>query len=316
MQQREHTPVMLNEMLAAMSPADGEVYVDGTFGAGGYSAALLESAECVVYAIDRDPDVTQFSDALKQRFPGRFFLLAGTFGDMLALLEAEGVREVHGVVLDVGVSSMQLNRAERGFSFQQDGPLDMRMGQQGMTAADIVNQADEEEIADILYRFGEERASRRIAREIVRVRQEAPVTRTRELAEIVRRALRGGQPGKADPATRTFQALRIAVNNEMGELQEALQAAETLLVPGGRLIVVSFHSLEDRIVKEFFRSRSGETGGVSRHQPILMADSMPPAFFTGSRKVVKPSEEEVRCNPRARSARLRWAVRSAEAEAV
>lgn len=308
--QAAHIPVMLEEVMGAMRPADGEIYVDGTFGAGGYSAALLEAAQCTVYAIDRDPDVEQFAEQLRARFPGRFFLLAGQFGDMLDLLAAEGVRRVHGIVLDLGASSMQFDRAERGFSFQQDGPLDMRMGRHGISAADIVNRADEEEIADILYRFGEERASRRIAREIARARAERPIASTRELAEIVRRAVRGGQAKKTDPATRTFQALRIAVNDELGELQRALEAAETLLAPGGRLIVVSFHSLEDRMVKTFFKSRSGKTGGVSRHLPVSPGGGAPPVFFLDSKKAVKPANEETRRNPRARSARLRRALRS------
>ncbi len=309
MRQQEHIPVMMNEVLAAMRPADGEIYVDGTFGAGGYSRALLEEAECTVYAIDRDPDVARFAEKLKDRFAGRFYLLAGTFGDMLELLAAEGVQQVHGIVLDVGLSSMQLDEAERGFSFQQDGPLDMRMGGDGITAADLVNNTDEQELADIIYRFGEERASRRIAREIVRVRQDHPITRTSELAEIVRRAAKTGKT-KTDPATRTFQALRIAVNDELGELQRALTAAEELLVPGGRLIVVSFHSLEDRMVKEFFRSRSGETGGVSRHLPVISGEAISPTFFLSNRKTVTPAIEEVQSNPRARSARMRFGIRT------
>ncbi|HEU5048375.1 MAG TPA: 16S rRNA (cytosine(1402)-N(4))-methyltransferase RsmH [Rickettsiales bacterium] len=308
-----HTSVMLNEVLEAMQPADGEIYVDGTFGAGGYSRALLESSRCTVYAIDRDPNVSVMAEKLSKAFPGRFFWLMGNFSDMVNLLAQQGVTSVNGIVLDIGVSSMQLDNAERGFSFKHDGPLDMRMSGSGQSAFDIVNSADEKELADILYYYGEERKSRQIARAIVNARTEAPIARTRQLAEIIRRVL--GSKDGLDPSTRTFQALRIKVNDELGELEQALSAAENLLAEGGRLVVVTFHSLEDRIVKQFFQSRSGETRGGSRHLPQIgathkaAADHLP-VFFLNRRKPVLPGTSELRSNPRARSAKLRVAIRS------
>jgi 16S rRNA (cytosine1402-N4)-methyltransferase len=310
---KQHIPVMLPEVLQAMQPKDGEVYLDGTFGAGGYSRALLESAGCTVYAVDRDPNVADMAAALAKAFPNRFFWLMGSFSDMVSLLEGRGITSVNGIVLDIGVSSMQIDAPERGFSFRSDGPLDMRMAQSGQSAADIVNNAAEEELADILYHYGEERKSRAIARAIVQARTEEPITRTRQLADIVRRVLKGGKDG-LDPSTRTFQALRIRVNDELGELARALSAAEILLGDGGRLVVVTFHSLEDRIVKQFFQSRSGETRGGSRHLPQIGATHKAtaahlPAFFLPRRKPVLPSPSEIRINPRARSAKLRSAIR-------
>jgi 16S rRNA (cytosine1402-N4)-methyltransferase len=306
---QKHFPVMLPQMLEAMQPADGDVYVDGTFGAGGYSKALLESAHCTVYAIDRDPNVATLAQALTEKFPGRFFWLTGSFGDMCELLAARGVTSVNGIVLDIGVSSMQLNTPERGFSFKGDGPLDMRMSASGESAADIVNHASEGELADILYQYGEERKSRQIARAIVNAR---PITRTSELAGIVRRVIRGGD---IDPSTRTFQALRIKVNDELGELERALAAAERLLAPKGRLVIVTFHSLEDRIVKQFLQSRSGETRGESRHLPSIGVTQKPvadilPIFLLAQKKPVLPCEEEIRINSRSRSAKLRAATRT------
>ncbi|MBN67368.1 MAG: 16S rRNA (cytosine(1402)-N(4))-methyltransferase [Rickettsiales bacterium] len=310
-----HNPVMLQEMLAAMQPADGQTYIDATFGAGGYSRALLESAKCKVFAIDRDPNTIMLADALARDFPGQFFLLSGSFSDMVSLAQAQGVESVDGIVLDIGVSSMQLDEAERGFSFKQDGPLDMRMSQQGMTAADVVNTMEESALADILYNYGEERASRRIAKAIVRARSEAPIERTGQLAEIVRKAI-GHRPGATDPATKTFQALRIHVNAELDELTQALEAAEQLLSPGGRLVVVVFHSLEDRLVKRFLFERShGEPlRGTSRHLPdALMAqptgDVAPATFLVPKGQPVKPTKKEVETNSRARSAKLRFAIR-------
>ena len=308
----QHDPVMLQEMIAAMMPKDGEVYVDGTFGAGGYSHALLESAHCTVYAIDRDPNVKTFARALEEKFRGRFVLLAGCFSDMVSLLASQGVTSVDGIVLDIGVSSMQLNEAERGFSFKNDGPLDMRMSQAGMSAADVVNNMDEKEIADILYNYGEEKMSYRIAKSIVAARKEKPFTRTGELADVVRKAL-GGRYQKTDLATRTFQALRIYVNDELGELSRALSAAEQVLTPGGRLVVVTFHSIEDRLVKQFFQLRSGETGGASRHLPTVgdgrsVKAMTLPTFFRQEKIIV--SDTEATTNPRARSAKLRRAVRT------
>lgn len=307
-----HIPVLLNEVLEAMTPVAGEIYVDGTFGAGGYSRALLEAAECTVYAIDRDPSVAVFAEALALAFPGRFFWLLGSFGDMLDLLVSKGVEKVNGIVLDIGVSSMQIDTPERGFSFRFDGPLDMRMSGQGESAADLVNGAEEGALADILYHYGEERRSRAIARAIALERAKAPIETTARLASIVRRVL--GRGDGIDPATRTFQALRIRVNDELGELERALEAGERLLAPSGRLVVVTFHSLEDRIVKQFFQSRSGETRGGSRHLPPFgptqtEAGGRPPAFFLPKRKAISASPSEASANSRARSARLRLAVR-------
>lgn len=308
-----HVPVLLKEVLDSMRPVDGEIYVDGTFGAGGYTRALLEKAQCTVYAIDRDPSVAVFAEKLTREFPGRFFWLLGSFSDMLDLLAAKGVSKVNGIVLDIGVSSMQLDTAERGFSFRYDGPLDMRMADTGVTAADVVNKTEEEDLANIIYQFGEERESRRVARAIVRARSEAPITTTAQLAEIVRKVVRSGKG--IDGATRTFQGLRIYVNDELGELTRALDAAEKLLATGGRLIVVTFHSLEDRIVKQFLQSRSGETRGGSRHLPPVGATQQAasgnlPTFFLPSRKPVQASESESEINPRARSAKLRAAIRT------
>lgn len=307
-----HNPVMLNEMLQAMAPKDGEIYVDGTFGAGGYSAALLQAVRCKVYAIDRDPSVRQFAERLQQEFPDSFVLIEGCFSEMVTLLVGQGVSQVDGIVLDLGVSSMQLDQAERGFSFQQDGPLDMRMGSDGIGAAELVNEIEETELADIIYRFGEERHSRRIAKAIVRAREAQPIETTRQLAEIVQSVLGSGR-GKAGPhpATRTFQAIRIAVNDELGEIERALEGAERLLKPGGRLVVVSFHSLEDRLVKQFLEMRSGKESSISRHLPMQKEDRPAPTFsLPKGKKLVKVSERETRENPRARSSRLRWAVRT------
>lgn len=301
---------MLHEMLAALNPQDGEQIVDGTFGAGGYTRAILESADCRVFSIDRDSHVQQFADKLKAEFGGRFVFLSGSFGQMMALLAEQGVNSVDGIVLDIGVSSMQIDEAERGFSFKKDGPLDMRMAQTGMTAAELVNNASETELADIIHYYGEEKAARRIAKAIVQARAEKEITTTHQLAALVAKVVGRGQ-GKIDPATRTFQALRIHVNDELGELVRALQAAEQLLVVGGRLVVVTFHSLEDRIVKRFFQSRSGgleET--ISRHVPMMAKASALASFDVRGRKVVKATDAEAALNPRARSAKLRWAVRT------
>lgn len=308
---RPHVPVMLAEVLATLAPAADEIYVDGTFGAGGYSRALLQAANCRVVAIDRDPDAARTAERLAQEFPGRFVFLAGCFSDMVTLLAAQGIHQVHGVVLDIGVSSMQLDEAARGFSFLRDGPLDMRMAQDGMSAADIVNHTAEGDLADMLYRYGEERQSRQIARAIVQARTEAPITTTLQLAEIIRRAARGAKPG-IHPATKSFQALRIVVNDELGELERALDAATELLAPGGRLVVVSFHSLEDRIVKQFMATHSGKEEGASRHMPGVSASSAPAMFDLPRPHKYAPSDAECAINPRARSARLRVAIRTAQ----
>ena len=265
---RAHIPVMLEEMLAALEPRDGAVYVDGTFGLGGYTQSILDAADCTVWAIDRDPGAVAHGRALAQRFPKRLTVLHGRFGEMIMLLREHGVLHVDGIVLDLGVSSPQLDRPERGFSFRADGPLDLRMESEGPSAADLVNALDEQTLADIIHGLGEERHARRVARAIVEARRTAPIMRTGELAEIVRRVVPRSKDG-LDPATRTFMGLRVHVNDELGELDRGLEAAERLLVPGGRLIVLSFHSLEDRRVKRFLQSRSGRGGGRSRHAPPL-----------------------------------------------
>ena len=302
-----HVPVLLDEVVAALQPRAGGLYVDGTFGGGGYSTALLTAADCRVYAIDRDPAAIDRGRALAARFPGRLEIIEGRFGDLARLLTARGVAIVHGVVFDLGLSSPQIDEAARGFSFRADGPLDMRMGASGATAADLVNHLPEAELADIIWRYGEERQARRIARAIVRAREAAPIARTLELAAVVRKVVHRAPDG-IDPATRTFQALRIRVNDEIGELQRGLVAAEQLLAPGGWLAVVSFHSLEDREVKTFLRTRSS-TGGGSRHRPDIGVQRVP-SFRLASRRAVRPSEAECRRNPRARSARLRAAQRT------
>jgi 16S rRNA (cytosine1402-N4)-methyltransferase len=311
-----HNPVLLREVLGFLAPQSGEVHVDGTFGAGGYSRALLEAASCRVVAIDRDPEAQAPATALAAEYPARFSFLPGVFGDMDALLHGAGLERVDGIVLDIGVSSMQIDEAGRGFSFSHDGPLDMRMAQAGRSARDVVNEASEQELADIFYHLGEERAARRVAAEIVRTRAEQPIATTRQLAEIVRRAVRawqgkkGGGTTEIDPATRSFQALRMHVNDELGELARGLAAAERMLAPKGRLVVVAFHSLEDRIIKQRFASITGKHPGVSRHAPATTETPAAPAeFIAVTRKVVTPTAEELRANPRARSARLRAVMR-------
>jgi 16S rRNA (cytosine1402-N4)-methyltransferase len=303
--QAPHIPVLLDEVIHALAITPGAEIVDGTFGAGGYSEAILAGG-ARVYAFDRDPDALLEGADLAGRSKGALRLYSACFSNMDDVLVADGIASVDGVVLDIGVSSMQLDRAERGFSFQKDGPLDMRMAQDGMTAADFVNEADESEIADIIYRYGEEHRSRRIARSIVAAR---PITTTAELAAIIRKAV-GHKPGAPkDPATRAFQAIRIHINRELDELNEGLEAAEKLLKPGGRLAVVTFHSLEDRIVKQFLRRRSGAEGAGSRHIPMV-ADAGPAPTFDKADKAVRPSDAEVARNPRARSATLRSATRN------
>lgn len=301
-----HIPVLLNEVVDALRPRDGGRYVDGTFGAGGYTTAMLDRADCQVIAIDRDPDAIDAGRALAERYAPRLRLIEGRFGEMAELLSSEGVDDVDGVALDLGVSSMQFDQAERGFSFRASGPLDMRMEKNGLSASDLVNDAEESQLADIIWRYGEERRSRRVARAIVEARKQKRIETTGELAEIVRRAVGPQGRDESDPATRTFQALRIAVNDELGELERGLAAAERVLAPGGRLAVVSFHSLEDRAVKEFVRARAGRTPGPSRHAPPR-ADARPAELRDLTRRPVLPSDAEVASNPRARSARLRVA---------
>jgi len=295
-----HIPVLLDEVVEALAPSPGEVMVDATFGAGGYTRALLASGARVI-AFDRDPDAIVAGRAVGL---DGLTLIEGDFSGM----DAQLAQPVDGVAMDIGVSSMQLDQAERGFSFQADGPLDMRMSQSGMSAADFLNDADEDEIADVLYAYGEEPKSRRVARAIVAAR---PLTRTAELAAVVRRALGYKPHDKKDPATRTFQAIRIHVNRELGELADGLAAAERVLKPGGRLAVVTFHSLEDRLVKRFLRDRSGAAPSASRHLPQA-TDATAPSFEAVGR-AVRAGEAEVARNPRARSATLRTARRTAAA---
>ncbi len=299
-----HVPVLLDEVIASLAIAPGETYVDGTYGAGGYSHAMAHAGAHVI-AIDRDPDAIAEGRERIARDGDDVALLEGPFSAMESLLAQAGVGAVSGVALDIGVSSMQLDRAERGFSFQADGPLDMRMSQAGMTADDVVNSAAEEDIADVLYRYGEEPRSRRVARAIVAAR---PLSRTGELAQVVRRALGHKPHDKKDPATRAFQAIRIHLNGELDELERGLEAAEAVLAPGGRLAVVTFHSLEDRIVKNFLRRKSGGEAGGSRHRPQAAGPAQRPTFAKPAR-AVRPSEAELARNPRSRSATLRSAVR-------
>ncbi|NCC02838.1 MAG: 16S rRNA (cytosine(1402)-N(4))-methyltransferase RsmH [Proteobacteria bacterium] len=307
-EQQAHRPVMLREVIEALAPQRGGIYIDGTFGRGGYTRAILEAGADEVIGIDRDPQAIEAGQALVAHFAPRLRLVHGAFGNMEQITATQGVNKVDGIALDLGVSSPQLNEAERGFSFQKDGPLDMRMSKDGQTAAEIVNTYDEKELADILYTFGDERFSRRIARHIVEIRAKAPLTRTTELANLIRSVLPRSRDG-IDPATRSFQALRIAVNDEMGELKRGIAAAEILLKPQGRLVIVSFHSLEDRCVKEFLRARSGEAPQSSRHLPANDSSAQPTLDII-TRKPLGPSEEETLANPRARSAKLRVAERT------
>jgi 16S rRNA (cytosine1402-N4)-methyltransferase len=309
---RAHVPVLLPEVLAALAAQANQHFIDATFGAGGYSSALLEAAPGVrVLAIDRDPSAVAAGRSIVERSAGRLTLVQGRFGELDRLAEAAGFAPADGVVLDIGVSSTQLDDPERGFSFQADGPLDMRMSGAGPTAADIVNEAEEADIANILFRLGEERRSRAIARTIVARRRERPFTRTLELAETVERVLGRGKIGGRHPATRTFQALRIHVNDELGELAQGLAAAERVLKPGGRLTVVTFHSLEDAMAKRFLQQRTGKRQGGSRHLPPGAPPEQEPSFRFVNPKPVSPAETEIAINPRARSARLRWAMRTA-----
>ena len=302
-----HIPVLLNEVVESIVPKDGGVYVDGTFGAGGYTRAVLDAADCTVYAIDRDPDAIREGQKLVDAYKGRLHLLHGTFGEMAELVRGEGVDFVDGVMLDIGVSSMQIDRAERGFSFQKDGALDMRMSQNGLSAADVLNTFGEREIADIIYKYGEERFSRRIAAAVVEQRKTAPFKTTLEFADLIRRTV----PHKRediDPATRSFQALRIYVNDELGQLESGLSAAHYLLKAGGRMAIVSFHSLEDRIVKTFMQEKSGKTANPSRYMPVVEKQAATLKAIT--KKPILPTESETKFNPRARSARLRVAEKA------
>lgn len=297
-----HIPVLLRPLLRAVSPVRG-VWLDGTFGAGGYTRALLEAGADKVIGVDRDPLAFEMAASWAGEYGDRLELVQGVFSRM-----DEYASDLDGIVLDLGVSSMQLDQADRGFSFMKDGPLDMRMSQSGESAADIVNEASEGDIADILFLFGEERASRRIAKAIVKAREVDPITRTLRLAEIIEGCLPRSKPGQSHPATRSFQALRIAVNSEYEELFEGLMAAERALKPGGLLAVVSFHSVEDRMVKRFFQQRSGGEGRANRYAPAI--EEVQPQFKLFSKKAIGPDDDELAENPRARSAKLRVGCRT------
>ncbi|OJW50361.1 MAG: 16S rRNA (cytosine(1402)-N(4))-methyltransferase [Alphaproteobacteria bacterium 41-28] len=298
-----HNPVMLPEVLKTLTPRNQETYIDATFGGGGYSCAILEQANCSVVALDRDPEARERAQVLKDRYQDRFSFVEGRFGQLLQLVPS---MSYDGVVFDLGVSSPQLDTAERGFSFKATGPLDMRMERKGLSAAEVVNTFDEKEIARILWEYGEERRSRAVAHAIIEKRKEQPFETTTQLGDLVRAIVGFERPG-FDPATRTFQALRLFVNDELGELEKGLEASEKLLKEGGRLVVVSFHSLEDRIAKAFFKERSGNMPHTSRYLPEAPRPRV--TFELKSQKALVPQEEELRINPRARSARLRWGIR-------
>ncbi len=313
MSDERHIPVLLAEVVDVLNPQDGGLYVDGTFGAGGYSRAILEAADCAVIGIDRDPSALREGAQMVDAFDGRLTLLRGQFGDMAELLKTVNVGEVDGIALDLGVSSMQLDRDERGFSFLRDGPLDMRMSSEGQDAAEVVNTFDEFDLFRIISVYGEEKQAKRIAREIIRARDEKRLTRTAELADIVSHAVGGRKGARVHPATKTFQGIRMFVNDELRELVKALRASEKLLKRSGKVAVVTFHSLEDKIVKKFFRGRSGYTAGVSRHMPADDGNAYDATFQKTSSKVIRPSAVEIEGNPRARSSKLRWAERSVAA---
>ena len=299
---QKHIPVMLKEVLENLAPRDGGLYVDATFGNGGYSEAILKAASCRVIAIDRDPNVKARAEELQALYGNRFEFRAGQFGDFADLIP----EVVDGAVFDIGVSSMQLDQSERGFSFSKEAPLDMRMSCSGETAADLINTLSERELANLIYKYGEERKSRQIAARIAEYRKSKPIETTKELAEIIYTVIHK-TPNSIDPATRTFQALRIAVNNELGELESGLSGAAEKLKSGGRLIVVTFHSLEDRIVKTFFNENSGKKRAVSRYMAELAQNS--DALLAECSKAIAPTEEEIIRNPRSRSAKLRVAVK-------
>lgn len=300
-----HAPVLVHEAVAALAPKAGDIIVDATFGGGGYSRALLEAADCKVIALDRDPDAIARANAFARLTPWRLEPREGRFGDLEALVP----EAVDGVALDLGVSSFQLDEPERGFSFRFDAALDMRMEKKGPSAADVVARFPEEALADAIWALGEETASRRIARAIVEMRRETPIETTAQLADLVEKALGGRKGARTHPATKTFQALRMLVNDELGELARALAGAETRLKSEGRLVVVSFHSLEDRIVKSFMVERAGATGGGSRYAPERPV-GRPASFLLPHKKSIGPDERELAANPRARSAKLRVAIRT------
>ncbi|OYV24664.1 MAG: 16S rRNA (cytosine(1402)-N(4))-methyltransferase [Rhodospirillales bacterium 20-58-10] len=299
-----HIPVLRDEAVAMLRPEAGKIYLDGTFGGGGYARSILDTAPCTLWAIDRDPDAIARGAALAAHYPNRLHLLQGRISELCDLLNAAGVASLDGAVFDLGVSSYQIDDPARGFSFRQNGPLDMRMGAGDVSAAKLVNTLPESELADILYEFGEEKASRRIAKAIVDRRSQQKFEMTADLASVIRSVVRPDKSG-IDPATRSFQALRIAVNDELSDIEAALAQAASMLSPGGRLVVVSFHSLEDRIVKRFMAGASGRTPGASRHAPASMQQTAKPSFKLLTGSPVAASESESRANPRARSAKLR-----------
>lgn len=300
---KKHYPVMLNEVICALSPKDDEIYVDATFGNGGYTEAVLQAANCKVIALDRDNTVMPRVEEIKQKYGSRFDFRLGNFGNFDKLIN----ENINGAMFDIGVSSMQLDETERGFSFSKDAPLDMRMGQTGQSAADLVNSLSETELANILYNYGEEKKSRAIAKKIVETRQIKSINSTVELANIIYAVLGRGNRQKIDPATRSFQALRIAVNDELNELQKGLTAATSRLTKGGRLVVVDFHSLEDRIVKTFLKNNSEKRTHVSRFKPLETKSTG--AIFSFASKAIVPSDEELSVNNRSRSAKLRYAIK-------
>ncbi len=302
----KHYPVMLPEVLEALDAQVGETYIDGTFGNGGYSEAFLQAAACHVIGLDCDPNVAKRAAKLSKAYEGRFRLIQTRFSEMDKL----GLAPVDAVVLDIGVSSMQLDEGERGFSFMRDGPLDMRMSQSGPSAADAVLHLSQQQLEQLFRFYGEEARARHAANMIVNAREEGPISRTSQLADILEKAL--GRRGKTHPATKVFQALRIFINDELGELYQALEAAECQLAPGGRLIVVTFHSLEDKIVKSFFRERAGEVEGGSRYAPVVKREGPEPSFSLPRRSVTKPSKTEIAENVRSRSAKMRVAIRNRE----
>ena len=304
-----HIPVMLDEVTAALNPEAGKTLIDATFGNGGYSYHFLNSTDCRVAAIDRDPEAIARGQAMLSEFNGRFSLFKGPFSALSQLVRGTDFEQVDGIVFDLGVCSTQLDQPDRGFSFRLDGPLDMRMTPTGETAGDVINTYKEDHIADILWRYGDERASRRIARAIAKARSACPIERTSQLANIIHSVMPRPKPGQPDSATRSFQALRIHVNRELDELETALVSCEHLLKPDGILAVVSFHSLEDRIVKQFIAEKSGRKTRPSRHRPEVEAE-VPPVFSLVTRKPVLPTAEEEARNPRARSAKLRVARRT------
>ena len=297
----KHIPVMLKEMLQYLQPTSGETFVDATFGNGGYSKAILDAAKCKVIAIDRDPNVKMRANEFKNMYGERFEFRSGKFGDFADIIP----EKINGAVFDIGVSSMQLDDAERGFSFSKNAALNMRMSDTGISAKDMVNSYSEKELADIIYQYGEEHKSRQIARKIVEARRIKQIETTAELAQIIHSVVHG-KPGEIDSATRTFQALRIAVNDELGELERGLKGAAEKLLNGGRLIVVDFHSLEDRIVKNFLKENGGRKIRVSKYAPELTADE---SMFSEVSKVIVPTADECKKNPRSRSAKMRFAIR-------